>query len=117
MAPMRRNHKRRSTTEEVLGAKKPRRRFAFLFVLPAAYVIASIVLSGPFGGAGHGWGVGAFIYLSMPAALLGFLADELFRSETIFVPVCFLDAIAQYALIGYLIDRFRQRRHRTKQAK
>jgi hypothetical protein len=111
---MRRNHKRRSATGGVLSAKKPRRRFAFLFVLPAAYVIASILLSGPFGGAGHGWGVGAFIDLSMPAGLLGFLADELFRRETIFVPVCFLAAVAQYALIGYLIDRLRHRRKRAK---
>jgi hypothetical protein len=90
------------------------RQCLLTFLLPAAYVIASVILSGPFGGAGHGWGVGAFINLSMPAGLLGFLAEEVFGNEWWFVPVCFLAALAQYALIGNLIDRFIFRRKQDR---
>lgn len=94
---------------------KIRRRFLFTFALPAAYVVALVlVLTGRFGFTDHGFGVGPFLDLSMPAGLLGFLVAAVFHAGWMLVPVCFLAALAQYTLIGYVIDRFVFRRKRVK---
>lgn len=93
---------------------KIKRRFLFMFVLPGAYVIAQVlILTGRLGGDDRGFGAGPFLNLSMPAGLLGFLVAAVFHAEWMLVPVCFLAALAQYALLGYVIDRFLFRRKRT----
>ena len=66
----------------------------------------------PAPGRRHGFGVGPLLDLSMPAGLLGFLVATAFHAEWMLVPVCFLAALAQYALLGYVIDRFLVRRKR-----
>ena len=82
-------------------------------MLPAAYVVALVlILTGRFGATDHGFGAGPLLDLSMPAGLLGFLIATAFHAEWMLVPVCFLAALAQYALLGYVIDRFLVRRKR-----
>jgi len=90
-----------------------RRKYFFTFLFPSIYIIAAAILSGPFGGAGHGWGVGAFLDISMPAGLIGFLVVSIIPVEWLLVPIVFLAALVQYALLGYLLDRFlKSRRER-----
>lgn len=89
-------------------------RFLFTFVLPAAYVVAQVlILTGRLGGDERGFGAGPFLNLTMPAGLLGFLVGAVFV-EWMLVPVCFLAGLAQYALLGYVIDRFLFRTKRVK---
>lgn len=94
---------------------KLKRRLLFMLVLPAVYVVALVVITtGQSGVTDHGFGVGPFLDLSMPAGLLGFLAAALFHAEWLLVPVCFLSALAQYALLGYGIDSFLRRRKQRR---
>lgn len=73
-----------------------------------------VITTGQSGVTDHGFGVGPFLDLSMPAGLLGFLAAALFHAEWLLVPVCFLSALAQYALLGYGIDSFLRRRKQRR---
>ena len=49
----------------------------------------------------------------MPAGLIGFLVVSIIPVEWLLVPIVFLAALVQYALLGYLLDRFlKSRRER-----
>jgi len=74
-----------------------------LFV--TGYLIASFLFLGYFGGAGHGWGIGAFMSLSLPAILLAIAIDALYPHHDLTVWFGLLGGTAQYALMGYLLVR------------
>ena len=71
----------------------------FRFLVPLIYLIISLALLFLFGGAGHGGGIEAFYYVSLPAVLLVQRARE-------GVIWGLLAGILQWGLIGYFIDRF-----------
>jgi hypothetical protein len=107
---------RRSTLAVTEGAvSKTRHRFFFTLILPGAYIVALIVSAAVLfvRRADHGFGVGPFLDLSLPACLLGFIVADLFKTDSLAVPLCFVAALTQYAFIGYLIDRFLYRRRRA----
>ena len=83
--------------------KKPRFLVPTLFV--TIYLIASFLFLGPFGGVGHGWGVGAFMDISLPAILLAIAIDGLYPHHDLTVWFGLLGGAVPYALIGYLIAR------------
>jgi len=74
-------------------------------VLVTVYLIAAYCFLGHFGGAGHGWGIGAFMDISLPAILLAIAIDELYPHHDLTVWLGLLGGTAQYALIGYLLVR------------
>ena len=86
------------------------------FIVPilfvTVYLIASFLFLGPFGGAGHGWGLGAFMDISLPVILLAIAIDGLYPHHDLTVWLGLLVGTAQYALIGYLIVRLLQRKSR-----
>lgn len=73
------------------------------YVIPLVYFISSLGLLFLFGGAGHGWGIEAFYYVSLPAILL------VQKAEVVVLWGLFV-GILQWGLVGYLIDRFIRRR-------
>lgn len=82
-----------------------------LFV--TVYLVASFVFLGDFGGAGHGWGIGAFMNMSLPAILLAIAIDGLYPHHDLTVWLGLLGGTAQYALIGYLLARLLQKRSKS----
>lgn len=74
-----------------------------LFV--TVYLIASFLFLGPFGGAGHGWGMGAFMEISLPAILLAIAIDGVYPHHDLTVWLGLIGGTAQYALIGHLLAR------------
>ena len=67
--------------------------------LPLIYVVGGFGLLFAFGGAGHGWGIEVFYYVSLPASLL-------IQGGKWAMLWVLLAGAAQYALIGYVVDRF-----------
>jgi hypothetical protein len=80
-------------------------RFLVPILFVTSYLIASFLFLGPFGGAGHGWGIGAFMDISLPAILLAIAIDGLYPHHDLTVWLGLLGGTAQYALIGYLLVR------------
>lgn len=87
------------------------------FIVPSLlvtiYLIASFLFLGPFGGAGHGWGMGAFMDMSLPAILLAIAIDGLHPHHDLTVWFGLLGGTAQYALIGYLLVRLFKKRSKS----
>jgi hypothetical protein len=85
-------------------------------ILPILYLIAALFLFfGPPGGAGHGWGLEASYYLSMPAAFLVVLLTTIipFTGVPIFaIFLLFLSGTAQYFFLGRLLDKLAARRRK-----
>ncbi len=73
------------------------------FLIPLVYLILSLGLLFLFGGAGHGWGIEAFYYVSLPAVLL-------VQKTKMVVIWGLIVGILQWGMIGYLLDRFVRRR-------
>lgn len=82
-------------------------------MLVTVYLIAAYCFLGPFGGAGHGWGIGAFMDISLPAILLAIAIDGLYPHHDLTVWLGLLGGAAQYALIGYLLGRLLKRRSKS----
>jgi hypothetical protein len=82
-------------------------------VLVTVYLIAAYCFLGPFGGAGHGWGIGAFMNMSLPASLLAIAIDGLYPHHDLTVWLGLVGGMAQYALIGYLLGRLLERRSKS----
>lgn len=84
-------------------ANRPNRSVRFRWLLPGIYIIAAFTLVIGLGGVGHGWGIQAFYYLSLPAAVL---------AERNGMPVLatLLLGLAQYILVGYAVDVVRRKR-------
>ena len=80
-------------------------RFFVPILFVGIYLIASFLFLGPFGGVGHGWGVGAFMNISLPAILLAIAIDGLYPHHDLTVWLGLLGGAVQYALIGYLLVR------------
>lgn len=91
--------------------KKPQFIVPILFV--TVYLVASFIFLGPFGGAGHGWGMGAFMDISLPAILVAIAIDGLYPHHDLTVWLGLLAGAAQYALIGYLLMRLFKRRSKS----
>ena len=87
--------------------------FIIPIVVVTAYLIASFLLLGPFGGAGHGWGIGAFGDISLPAILLAIAIDGLFPHHDLTVWLGLLGGVIQYGLIGYLFARLVKRKSKS----
>jgi hypothetical protein len=68
------------------------------------YLVAAFVLLGRLGGAGHGWGIGAFLDLSLPASLIAIAIDELFPHHDLAVWLTVLFGSLQYGLLGFLLQ-------------
>lgn len=77
------------------------------------YLVASFLFLGPFGGAGHGWGIGAFMDISLPASLLAIAIDGLYPHHDLTIWFGLLGGTAQYALIGYLLVRLLKKRSKS----
>jgi hypothetical protein len=73
------------------------------FALPCAYTVAGLCLVFLFGGAGHGWGGEAFFYIGLPVSLVA----EHMKENVVWALI--LGSI-QWAVVGYLIDRWVKRR-------
>ncbi|RMD57580.1 hypothetical protein D6833_13775 [Candidatus Parcubacteria bacterium] len=71
--------------------------------IPLVYLILSLSLLFLFGGAGHGWGIEAFYYVSLPAVLL-------VQNTKMVVIWGLIVGILQWGIIGYLLDRFVRKR-------
>ena len=84
-------------------------RFLVPILFVAIYLIASFLFLGPFGGVGHGWGVGAFMNISLPAILLAIAIDGLYPHHDLTVWLGLLGGAVQYALIGHLLVRLLKR--------
>ncbi|MGH9822377.1 MAG: hypothetical protein ACREDR_03885 [Blastocatellia bacterium] len=72
------------------------------YILPLIYVVVSFVLIIPLGGAGHGWGVEGWYYVSLPVSLV--LNLRLFDDPVYLWPVMLVDLV-QYFLLGFLLER------------
>ncbi len=88
-------------------------RFLVPTLFVTIYLIGSFLLLGPFGGAGRGWGIGAFMNISLPAILLAIAIDGLYPHHDLTVWLGLVGGMAQYALIGYLLVRLLGRRSKT----
>jgi hypothetical protein len=91
--------------------KKPQLIVPILLV--TIYLIASFLFLGPFGAAGHGWGIGAFMDISLPAILLAIVIDGFYPHHDLTVWFGLLGGTAQYALIGYLLARLLKKRPKS----
>jgi hypothetical protein len=80
-------------------------RFLVPILFVTIYLSASFLFLGPFGGAGHGWGVGTFMNISLPAILVAIAIDGLYPHHDLTVWLGLLGGAAQYALVGYLLVR------------
>jgi len=80
-------------------------RFLVPTLFVTTYLIASFLLLGPFGGVGHGWGIGAFMNISLPAILLAIAIDGLYPHHDLTVWLGLFGGAVQYALMGYLLAR------------
>lgn len=87
-------------------------RLVVPILLVTIYLASSFLFLGLFGGAGHGWGIGAFIDISLPVILLAIALDGFYPHHNLTVWLGLLGGTAQYALIGYLIVRLLQRKSR-----
>lgn len=80
----------------------------FRIVLPGVLILtywtASFLLLGSFGGAGHGWGIGAFGDISLPAILLAIAFDSAFPHHDLTVWLGLLFGTLQYGLVGYVVS-------------
>lgn len=88
-------------------------RFLVPILFVTSYLIASFLFLGPFGGAGHGWGIGAFMDISLPAILLAIAIDGLYPHHDLTVWLGLVGGMAQYALIGYLLGRLLKTRSKS----
>lgn len=88
-------------------------RFLVPILFVTIYLVASFLFLGHLGGAGHGWGIGAFMDISLPAILLAIAIDGLYPHHDLTVWFGLLGGTAQYALIGYLLVRLLGRRSKT----
>ena len=75
-----------------------------LFV--AIYLVTSTILLTVFGRAGHGWGITAFYYISFPFSYISVIIEDVSKSGELAMLSCLLAGILQYALLGYLAQRF-----------
>lgn len=75
----------------------------FRILLPLGYLICALALVFVFGGAGHGWGIQIFFYLSLPVSLI-------IDASNAVVLWCLVFGAAQYALLGCLVDKFLPRK-------
>lgn len=69
-----------------------------------SYLVAAFVLLGPFGGAGHGWGIGAFLDLSLPASLIATAIDAFFPHHDLAVWLSLVFGALQYTLLGLVLQ-------------
>lgn len=78
------------------------------FVLPILcvlfYLITAFVLLGPFGGAGHGWGIGVFLDISLPASLIAAALDEIYPQHGLAVWLSLAGGALQYFLLGMIVQ-------------
>jgi hypothetical protein len=88
------------TKEEYL-----KRQIMFSILFAVSYLIAAFCLLGPFGGAGHGWGIAVFMDISLPAILVAIVVDGIYPHHDLTVWLGLLGGAAQYALVGYLLGR------------
>ena len=84
-------------------------RFLVPTLFVTIYLIVSFLLLGSFGGAGHGWGIGAFMNISLPAILLAIPIDGLYPHHDLTVWLGLLGGAVQYALLGHLLARLVKR--------
>jgi hypothetical protein len=82
-----------------------KRPFIPSLVLVTVYLIAVYCFLGPFGGAGHAWGIGAFMDISLPAILVAIAIDGVYPHHDITVWGGVFGGAFQYALVGYLLGR------------
>jgi hypothetical protein len=71
----------------------------YIFILPIIYICIGSLLLFAFGAGGHGWGIDAVYYISLPAARLAENKDSI-------VLWWLLLGTVQYAAIGFLVGRF-----------
>ena len=81
-------------------------------VLILAYWTASFLLLGSFGGAGHGWGIGVFLDISLPAILVAMVVDSALPHHDLTVWLGLLVGTLQYALVGYVVSVLLTRKHK-----
>jgi|SRR6267154_2541848 len=100
-------------SQNEIGRKRVKilRKLQFIapILLVTIYLIASFLFLGPFGGAGHGWGIGAFGDISLPAILLAIAIDGLYPHHDLTVWLGLLGGVIQYGLFGYLLARLLKR--------
>ena len=84
-------------------------QFILPILLVTVYLILSYLFLGPFGGAGHGWGIGAFMDISLPAILLAIAIDGLYPHHDLDFWLGLLGGVVQYALLSYLLGRLFKR--------
>lgn len=82
-----------------------KRSYALAAILVSIYLICAFFFLGPFGGAGHGWGIGAFLDVSLPASLIAIALDEAFPHYGLAVWFSLVGGALQYALLGYVLQR------------
>lgn len=84
-------------------------------MLPFTYLVASVILLSIFGGAGHGWGITAFYYIGLPLSYLSIIVEKVSNSGELAMLSCFVAGIAQYFLLGLLLERlYRSKYGKTK---
>jgi hypothetical protein len=78
-----------------------RKRYLLPIIFPVAYLAAAVILIFN-SGAGHDWGTGALLILSLPLGVLGFLLEWLLPHSGLIV-LFPLFGFLQYIYIGYFV--------------
>ncbi len=81
-------------------------------IFPVAYLVA-VVISLFNSGAGHDWGTGALVILSLPLGALGLLLEWLFPNAGLILLLP-LFGFLQYVFIGYFVGCWLDRRSVTR---
>jgi hypothetical protein len=81
-------------------------------LLPLVYVVIGLLFLVMLGSSNQSWGNDPFYYASLPAVLLIQLTGVIPARSAAAMLVTFVAGIAQYALVGCLLDRLRAGRKR-----
>jgi hypothetical protein len=82
------------------------------FLLPLVYVVVGVVFLVMLGSDRQGWGPDPFYYTSLPAVLLFQMTGAISPHGASAMAATFAAGIIQYALVGFLLDRFRESRRK-----
>jgi hypothetical protein len=85
-----------------------RKRYLFAILLPIVYIAVSVifVLNS---GAGHDWGTGALLILSLPLGAVSLALEYLFPKYGL-ITLFPLFGILQYVLVGYFLGGWLEKR-------